>query len=96
MELSKLLTGTLAAQTAAPWTDVRSGMTFNTFAHSSGLFFGLALPVNATGNTEFIATLGGKDTRYTGINLGGGMLGKLLLVAWPNQQAVVSSFRKTT
>jgi hypothetical protein len=59
------------------------------------LFFGLALPVNVTGNTDFIATLGGKGTGYTGISLGGVMLGKILLLAWPNQQAVVSSFRKT-
>jgi hypothetical protein len=99
MKLSVMLTGALAtltaAQTVAPYTDVRSGITFNTLQHSSGLFFGLALPVNATGNTDFIATLGGKGTGYSGISLGGGMLGKLLLVAWPNQQTVVSSFRKT-
>jgi hypothetical protein len=99
MRFTILLIGTLAtltaAQTVAPYTDVRSGITFNTFQHSSGLFFGLALPVNVTGNTDFIATLGGKGTGYTGISLGGVMLGKILLLAWPNQQAVVSSFRKT-
>jgi hypothetical protein len=83
------------AQTPAPYTDTKSGITFNTLQHSSGMFFGLALPENATGNTDFIATIGGKGTGYSGVSLGGGMLSKLLFIAWPNQQSVVSSFRKT-
>jgi hypothetical protein len=99
MKFSTLLTGALAtltaSQTAGPYTDSRSGMTFNTFQHSSGLFLGLALPENATGNTDFIAVLGDKGTGYSGISLGGRMLGKLLLLAWPNHKTVVSSFRKT-
>jgi hypothetical protein len=99
MKISTILVGALgaltAAQTAALYTDVKSGITFNAFQHSSGLFFGLALPANATGNTDFIATIGGKGTGYSGVSFGGGMLSKLLFVAWPNQQAVVSSFRKT-
>jgi hypothetical protein len=99
MKISNILTGSLAtlttAQTPAPYTDVKSGITFNTLQHSSGMFFGLALPTNSSGNTDFIATIGGKGTGYSGVSLGGGMLGKLLFVAWPNQQSVVSSFRKT-
>ncbi|KAH6881289.1 hypothetical protein BKA58DRAFT_327121 [Alternaria rosae] len=84
-----------AAQTPAPYTDAKSGITFNTLQHSSGMFFGLALPANATGNTDFIATIGGKGTGWSGVSLGGGMLNKLLIVAWPNARAVVGSFRKT-
>jgi hypothetical protein len=99
MKASTLLPGALvtlaAAQAPAPYTDVKSGITFNTLQHSSGYFFGLALPANATGNTDFIATIGGKGTGYSGVSFGGGMLSKLLFVAWPNQQSVVSSFRKT-
>lgn len=99
MKTSTLLAGALAtlsaAQTAAPYTDAKSGITFNTFQHSSGLFFGLALPANDTGNTDFIATIGGKGTGYSGVSLGSAMLNKLLFVAWPNQQSVVGSFRKT-
>jgi hypothetical protein len=99
MKTCNLLTGAFvtltAAQTSGPYTDVKSGITFNTFQHSSGTFFGLALPANGTGNTDFIATIGGKTTGYSGVSLGGGMLNKLLIVAWPNQQSVVSSFRKT-
>jgi hypothetical protein len=99
MKISTVLTGSLAtlttAQTPAPYTDAKSGITFNTLQHSSGLFFGLALPTNSSGNTDFIATIGGKATGYSGVSLGGGMLGKLLFIAWPNQQNIVSSFRKT-
>jgi hypothetical protein len=99
MKISTVFTGALAtltaAQTPAPYTDVKSGITFNTFQHSSGMFFGLALPANTTGNSDFIATIGGKGTGYSGVSFGGGMLSKLLFVAWPNQQSVVSSFRKT-
>jgi hypothetical protein len=98
MKLSVLLTVALAslavAQTPAPYTDSKSGITFNTLQHSSGLFFGLALPANATANTDFIATIGGKGTGWSGVSLGGGMLNKLLIVAWPNAQTAVSSFRK--
>jgi hypothetical protein len=100
MKISTLVTGSLAtltaAQTPAPYTDPRSGMTFTTLRHSSGMFFGIAMPANATGNTDFVATMGGKGTGFSGVSLGGGMLNKLLVIAWPNQQSVVSSFRKTT
>jgi hypothetical protein len=99
MKVSTIIAGALAtltdAQIPAPYTDSKSRITFNAFQHSSGMFFGLALPLNATGNTDFIATIGGKGTGYSGISLGGGMLGKLLFVAWPNQQNIASSFRKT-
>lgn len=99
MKLCSIVTGALAsvvvAQTSAPYTDAKSGITFNTLQHSSGMFFGIALPANATGNTDFIATIGGKGTGWSGVSLGGGMLSKLLIVAWPNAQTVVSSFRKT-
>jgi hypothetical protein len=83
-----------SARTPAPYTDVKSGITFHTLRHSSGMFFGLALPANATGNIDFIATIGGKGSGWSGVSLGGGMLNKLLIVAWPNAQAVVGSFRK--
>ncbi|KAF2276743.1 CBD9-like protein [Westerdykella ornata] len=90
------LVGLSAAQAPAPYTDAKSGVTFNTYIHpSNGYFFGIALPQNTTGNTDFIATIGGKGTGWSGVSLGGGMLNKLLIVAWPNGQNVVSSFRKT-
>jgi hypothetical protein len=100
MKLSTLLASGLATLTAAqaPYTDAKSGITFNTYINpSTGYFFGLALPNdNATiGNTDFIATIGGKGTGYSGVSLGGGMVNKLLIAAWPNGQDVVSTFRET-
>ncbi|KAF2706157.1 iron reductase domain protein [Pleomassaria siparia CBS 279.74] len=100
MKFTTLLLSGLAAlttaQTAAPYTDAKSGITFNAFIGSTGYFFGIALPANSTSsNTDFIATIGGKGTGWSGVSLGGGMLNKLLVVAWPNAQAIVSSFRKT-
>ncbi|KAF2243972.1 iron reductase domain protein [Trematosphaeria pertusa] len=99
MKISTLFLGGLAslaaAQTPAPYTDAKSGITFNYFAHSSGYFFGIALPENSTGSTDFIATLGGKGTGWSGVSLGGVMLNKLLILSWPNGQSIVSSFRKT-
>lgn len=99
MKTLTFLTGALAtlttAQTPSPYTDPKSGITFNLFQHTSGMFFGLALPANSITNTSFIATIGGKGTGYSGVSLGGGMLNKLLLIAWPNGQNIVASFRKT-
>jgi hypothetical protein len=100
MKLSTLLSCALAsltvAQTPAPYTDPKSGITFNTLQHSSGLFFGIALPLNDSASTDFIATIGGQGTGWSGVSLGGGMLNKLMIVAWPNAQSVVSSFRKVS
>lgn len=100
MKFSTLLSavfGSLAAAqtTPSPYTDAKSGITFNAYiVPSTGYFFGLALPQNTTGNTDFIATIGGKGTGWSGVSLGGAMLNKLLVVAWPNGQSVLGSFRK--
>ncbi|CAI6314361.1 unnamed protein product [Periconia digitata] len=92
--LSLLLPTTFAAPTAAPYTDPKSGIKFNAFTDTAtGYFFGIALP--PTTGKDFIATIGGKGTGWSGVSLGGGMLNKLLIVAWPNGQSIVSSFRKT-
>ncbi|KAF2001954.1 iron reductase domain protein [Amniculicola lignicola CBS 123094] len=94
--LLPLLPALSVAQTPSLYTDAKSGITFNTFINpANGFFFGLALPANGTGNTDFIATIGAKGTGWSGVSLGGGMLNKLLIAAWPNAQALVSSFRKT-
>ncbi|KAF2020934.1 iron reductase domain protein [Aaosphaeria arxii CBS 175.79] len=97
MKLSSLLSLSLpllaTAQTAAPYTDAKSGITFNAYV-TSNYFFGLALPENATGS-DFIGTIGGKGTGWSGASLGGQMRNKLLVLSWPNAQAVLSSFRKT-
>ncbi|PVH99549.1 iron reductase domain protein [Periconia macrospinosa] len=84
----------IAAPTPGAYTDPKSGISFSGFTDTaSGYFFGIALP--PTPGTEFIATIGGKGTGWSGVSLGGGMLNKLLIVAWPNGAKIVSSFRKT-
>jgi len=42
---------------------------------------------------EFTGHIAGKGLGYTGISIGGGMLNRLLLVAWPNGDKVQTSFR---
>lgn len=99
MKLSMLLFGGIAAlvgaQTATSYTDAKSGITFQAYQHTTGYFLGIALPDNPTGNTDFIATIGGKGTGWSGSSLAGPMKNSLLVLAWPNSQAVVGSFRKT-
>ena len=100
MRLSLLLPSALAtlsaAQSPAPYTDPKSGLTFNAFIEpATGYFFGIVPPTNAS-STDFVAVIGGKGTAgWSGVSLGGAMLGKLLIVAWPNGQNILSSFRKT-
>ncbi|KAF2193692.1 iron reductase domain protein [Zopfia rhizophila CBS 207.26] len=102
MKLSTLLPLTLSSLCAAQtqftgtYTDTKSGITFQAMQDStSGYFFGIALPETTAGNTDFIATIGGKGTGWAGVSLGGGMVNKLLIAAWPNGQSIVSTFRKT-
>ncbi|KAI4677359.1 uncharacterized protein J4E88_007167 [Alternaria novae-zelandiae] len=98
MKCSSLIFGVLAtlaaAQTPSPYTDVKSGITFNTLQHSSGMFFGLALPANATGNTDFIATIGGKGTGWSGVSLGVGSFRKTAQYASP--AVATGAFTQTT
>lgn len=99
MKLSTLIIGctaTLAAaQNAASYTDPKSNITFQAYKHSTGYFLGIALPEDPTGNTDVIVTIGGKGTGYGGASLAGPMKNSLLVLAWPNSQAIVGSFRKT-
>lgn len=99
MKLFALLVGGIAtlaaAQTAVPYTDLKSNITFQYYLNTAGYFLGIALPDDPTGNTDLIATIGGKGTGWSGASLTGPMKNSLLLLAWPNSQAIVSSFRKT-
>jgi cellobiose dehydrogenase (acceptor) len=86
----------VAAQTASPYTDDNSGITFNGY-NNAGFRFGIALPESPT--TDFIAQIvapvnstGG----WGGFSMGSSMAGNLLVVAWPNGDEVVSSFRLAT
>jgi hypothetical protein len=93
LPLAALLPSTLAQQSTA-YTDKGSGITFQLYTASTGYFFGIAAPENPT--TDFIGIIGGKGTGWSGVSLGGTMVGKLLIAAWPNGNTVLSSFRKAT
>jgi cellobiose dehydrogenase (acceptor) len=86
-----------AAQTSSPYTDARTGITFNGYQHASGYTFGIALPENPT--TDFIAQIQAPITNgggWAGFSMGQSMTGNLLVVAYPNDGEIVSSFREAT
>ncbi|TQN64791.1 Cellobiose dehydrogenase, partial [Colletotrichum shisoi] len=101
-----LLDGVLA-QSPVPttFTDPGTGIIFNTWSASSaqtagGMTYGFALPENAltTDANEFVgylqcASKNGQGTGWCGISIGGYMVNRLLVVAWPNAGEILTSFR---
>lgn len=86
-----------AAQSAVPYTDANTGITFNGYKHSSGFTLGIALPENPT--TDFIAQIQApitNDGGWAGFSMGQSMTGNPLVVAWPHEGAIVSSIRQAT
>ncbi|KAJ4299097.1 hypothetical protein N0V90_004341 [Kalmusia sp. IMI 367209] len=86
-----------AQLTAAVYTDEKTGITFNGFSHSSGFKLGYALPKDPT--TDLIAQLIApitNDGGWAGFPLGQTMVGSTLVVAWPHDGEVISSFRKAS
>ncbi|KAF3048690.1 hypothetical protein E8E11_006286 [Didymella keratinophila] len=86
------------AQTSAPYTDAKTGIDFRGYTNAlTGFTFGIALPENPT--TDFIAQIQAPITNgggWAGFSMGQSMTGNPLIVAWPNDGEVVSSFRKAT
>ena len=86
-----------AAQTSSAYTDEKTGITFQGLHHSSGYKLGIALPENPT--TDFIAQIQAPVTNgegWAGFSMGQSMTGNLLVVAWPNEDKIISSFREAT
>ncbi|KAL3469191.1 hypothetical protein BJX99DRAFT_265413, partial [Aspergillus californicus] len=94
------------AQTSAPtvYTDPDTGIVFDTWtvaatSSAAGLTFGVALPEDAltTDSTEFIGYLSCSTTTastgWCGLSLGGTMPSKLLLMAYPQDDEILTSFR---
>lgn len=87
------------AGAAAPYTDSKTGITFETnFASDvEGFSFGMVLPETIT--TDFIGQLVVPLTNgsgWGGVSLGGAMTEHLMFVAWPNGDQVMTSFRLAT
>lgn len=82
---------------ASPYTDEKTGITFNGFSNPDGFKLGYALPEKPT--TDLIAQLVApitNDGGWAGFPLGQTMVGSVLVVAFPHEGKVVSSFRKAT
>ncbi|PBK93646.1 CBD9-like protein [Armillaria gallica] len=87
-----------ASQSASAYTDPTTGMTFQALQDSStGFIFGIALP--ETIGTDFIGQMVFSLTNgagWGGASFNGAMTKSLLLVAWPNGDEVMTSFREAT
>ncbi|KAK0644235.1 hypothetical protein B0T16DRAFT_460312 [Cercophora newfieldiana] len=92
-----LLTPCLAQDDPIKYTDGPSGIAFNTWPQGD-ITWGMALPPKALteDSTEFLGLLTCKGTGYCGISFGGGMVGSLLLLAYPSNGKVLTSFRWAT
>lgn len=83
------------AQSATPYTDAKTGITFNGYQDASGYTLGIALP--ETPGKDFIAQIQSPLTAgWAGFSMGQSMVGNLLAIAWPNDGKIVSSFRLAT
>ncbi|GFF94128.1 cellobiose dehydrogenase [Aspergillus udagawae] len=93
------------SSTPVVYTDPGTGITFDTWTvptsqTAGGLTFGVALPSTAltTDATEFIgylqcASTDATKTGWCGVSLKGSMTSNLLLMAWPYNGTVLTSFR---
>ncbi|KAK3373070.1 hypothetical protein B0T24DRAFT_249523 [Lasiosphaeria ovina] len=91
----------LAQDDTVTYTDKSSGIVFNTWPNTY-MTFGMALPSNAltADATEFIGIITcsspTQGTGWCGISMGGGMNSNLLLLAYPQQGQILTSFRWAT
>ncbi|KAM0278614.1 hypothetical protein ACHAQH_005089 [Verticillium albo-atrum] len=87
-----LLSG-VQAQSAA-FTDPDTGITYQQVTRGA-YTFGIALPENPT--TDFIGRISAQATSgWAGVSLGGRMSNSLMVIAWPNEDDVVTSLRRST
>ncbi|TVY17652.1 Cellobiose dehydrogenase [Lachnellula arida] len=77
------------------YTDDNTGITFQRYANTEGVSFGIAVP--ETPASDFIGQMvaPSNGSGYAGVSLTPEMTGSLLVVAWPNNNSVVASFRET-
>lgn len=82
-----------AQGTTGAYTEPKTNITFQTYSDPTGYQFGVALPT--TPGTDFVGLLVGKGKGWAGVSLGGSMVNKLLIAAWPSGTKIVSTFRET-
>ncbi|SPO04774.1 probable cellobiose dehydrogenase [Cephalotrichum gorgonifer] len=90
-------TSNAQSRTPVVYTDADTGIVFDTWATSTGLTMGFAMPEDAltVDATEYIGLLtcsskNGNGVGWCGISLGGSMTNKLLLMAWPSEGEVLT------
>ncbi|KAF8596985.1 cellobiose dehydrogenase [Ceratobasidium sp. AG-I] len=91
------LAGTALAQQSVAWVDTLTGIPFQSYIEPvNGIRLSIAFPSSTT-STEFVGEIVAPiSAKWVGWSLGGGMNRNLLLVAWPNNNAIVSSTRYST
>ncbi|KUJ08885.1 CBD9-like protein [Mollisia scopiformis] len=82
-----------AQGTTSVYTEPKTGIAFETYMDPTGYAFGIALPT--TPSTDFVGLLVGKGKGWAGVSLGGSMINKLLIAAWPSGTSLISTFRET-
>ncbi|CZT03150.1 related to cellobiose dehydrogenase [Rhynchosporium agropyri] len=91
--LLALAAGAWAQQSSAS-VDPNTGIKFQGMTAAAGFYFGMAVPKPV--GSDFIGQMVVPiTTGYGGLSLTGSMVGSLLVVAWPNENKVVSSLRET-
>ncbi|KAL8383241.1 hypothetical protein RB595_006812 [Gaeumannomyces hyphopodioides] len=86
----------VAQQSSSAFTDPSTGITFQSFS-SDGYSFGIAMPEASSGSADFIGRISGNIKQgWAGVSLGGAMVGKTLVAAWPRGNDVAASLRKAS
>ncbi|EUC46489.1 carbohydrate-binding module family 1 protein [Bipolaris oryzae ATCC 44560] len=83
------------AQTSTAFTDEKTGIKFQGIVGDTGYRLGYAIPETPT--TDFIAQIQAPITNgggWAGLSMGQSMTSNVLVVAWPNEGKVLSSFRQ--
>ncbi|CZR55033.1 uncharacterized protein PAC_04919 [Phialocephala subalpina] len=93
LPLAMALSSASAQGTVAAYTDPKTSITFQAYTDPTGYTFGIALPT--TPGADFVGLLVGKAKGWAGVSLGGSMVNKLLIAAWPSGTKIISSFRET-
>ena len=90
----------MVSQTGSAYTDPDNGITFYGYTEAANkATFGYVFPPVSSTSTpnEFIGEIVAPiSIKYAGVAPGGSMLKQLLLVAWPNGNAIVRSARYAT
>ncbi|KAF2843181.1 iron reductase domain protein [Patellaria atrata CBS 101060] len=95
LPLVALFSSSTAQAQVSPYTDTRTGISFQGISGSNGYRLGLVLPPANTTSSDVLVQLVGQGKGWAGVSLGGSMLNHLLVAAWPNGQNVMGSLRFT-